>query len=140
MTITNPAPKTFACCTITTDSGTLTVPCEPINDHLAITPVFGMDADGSSLLGGDFIITHRATGMAVSDGPGCLECCRGAGRALVETGVDWGALNRDNVGNISQSWSDELRQRVAEARTVNWSCDAEYCEPWPAKAAAGGVR
>jgi hypothetical protein len=131
MTVTNPAPAPFATCQIATDSGTITVPCEPIGGGVVITPVFGMGTDGQSLLGGDFILTHEPTGTMLSDGPGCIECCRSAGKALVATGVDWLQFTRANSAEITASWSGEVRKAVAEARTVNWSCDAENCDPWP---------
>jgi hypothetical protein len=130
----NPAPAPFANCEVITTNGAIVVPCEPISDDLAITPVFGMDALGNSVLGGDFVITHRATGRTVSDGPGCIECCRSAGKALVATGVDWSLLTSDNLAEQTAAWGDEVRRAVAEARTVNWSCDAEDCEPWPGQA------
>lgn len=123
---------TFPTCVVTTASGPFTVICEPISDALAITPYFGTDDDDNPILGGDFVITHRATGMIVSDGPGCIQCCRSAGKALTAIGVDWDSLSPESVGELPA----DVRRAVAEARTVNWSCDAEYCEPWPEGAAA----
>lgn len=133
--MTKPVP-TFPTCIITTTEGTVTVPCEPIGEHLAITPTFGMTDDLQGVLGGTFVITHRVTGKAVSDGPGCIECCRSAGKALLATGVDWSAITEDNASEFWATMPDELRRAVAEARTVNWSCDAEYCDPWPTEARA----
>jgi hypothetical protein len=130
MTITNPAPAPFATCEISTDSGTITVPCEPIGNGMVITPTFGMDEDGKSLLGGDFIITHEPTGTILSDGPGCIECCRSAGKAILATGIDFAELDRTNSAEVAASWSDDVRMAFSEARQVSWSCDAENCNPW----------
>lgn len=127
----NPAPAPLATCTITTDSGPVVVPCEPISDALAITPAFGMDEHGKTMLGGNFLITHLPSGRHISDGPGCINCCRSAGRALMELGIDWSAADAENIDALIKSWSPELLRAVAEARTVAWSCDADYCAPWP---------
>jgi hypothetical protein len=129
MTITNPAPAALAVATISTDSGDVTVPCEPVNEWIAITPVFGMDHEGRSWLDGRFIVTHLPTGMSLVEGPGCINCCRNAGRALAATSVDWSVLTRENSAEISKSWPAEVRLVIAEARAVEWVCDAEYCEP-----------
>ncbi|AEV86702.1 hypothetical protein ACWT_5685 [Actinoplanes sp. SE50] len=126
----------FPACTVVTSNGPVTVPCEPISDDLAITPVFGMTEDFRAVLGGDFLITHRATGLHVSDGPGCIECCRSAGKALVATGVDWSAITAGGGAEFMRALPDETRRAVAEARTVSWSCDIEYCNPWPEGATA----
>lgn len=131
MRITNPAPAPFATCDIATDSGTITVPCEPVGNGIVITPVFGMDDDGNSLLGGDFILTHEATGTMLSDGGGCIECCRSAGKAILETGIDFSQIDRTNSAEVAAAWSDGVRQAFSEARMVNWSCDADLCDPWP---------
>ncbi|WP_045740900.1 hypothetical protein [Actinoplanes rectilineatus] len=121
----------FPTCTITTIQGPVTVPCEPIGEHLAIAPAFGMTEDFRAFLSGNFVITHRATGLHVSDGPGCIECCRSAGKALLATEVDWASITAEGSAEFWGSLTDEIRLAVAEARTVNWSCDAEYCNPWP---------
>lgn len=133
MTTTVPS---FPMCTITTADGTVVVPCEPLGGGLAITPVFGMTEDFRAALGGDFVLTHVETGLTLSDGPGCIECCRSAGKALLATGVDWSTLTSENVRELSATWSDEVRAQVAEARTVSWSCDAEDCDPWPEESVA----
>lgn len=128
--ITNPAPKPLAMVTVHTDSGDVAVPCEPVGDWLAITPAFGMDEDGNTFLQGGFTITHVPTGNDLSDGPGCIECCRRAAKALIETGVDWGALTGDDYGQATfESWSPEVREAVTLARLVEFCCDAEGCEP-----------
>ncbi len=134
MTITNPAPAPFATCDIATTDGTITVPCEPIGNGMVITPTFGMDEDGRSLLGGDFIITHEPTGTMLSDGAGCIECCRSAGKAILALGVDFSQMDLTNSADLSASWPDEAKLGFSEARAVNWSCDADYCEAWPADA------
>lgn len=121
----------FPTCTITTAEGPVTVPCEPISDDLAITPALGMTEDFRALLDGGFVITHRATGLYVSDGPGCIECCRSAGKALLATGVDWSAITAEVPAGFWQAMPTGTRMAVAEARTVSWSCDSEDCDPWP---------
>jgi hypothetical protein len=127
---TNPAPNPIAFCAVTTDSGPVTVICEPVNDTIVITPTFGMDENGNTHLRGDFVVTHRPTGRHLSDGSGCINCCRSAAHALIATGIDWAAVTADTLDAVVASWTIEQKTRVAAARTVAWSCDAEVCEPW----------
>lgn len=128
--ITNPAPADFALVTIVTDSGTLTVPCEPINDWLAITPAFGMDQDGRSLLVGAFTLTSRTTGTAVGDGAACINCCRAAGEKLANLpSADWSALNADNAAAWLAALDPEDQATFHLYRALEWGCAAEYCEP-----------
>jgi hypothetical protein len=128
--ITNPAPKPLAICTVTTDSGSVTLPCEPINEWLAITPVFGMDDDGNSALDGGFTITHRPTGGNIVEGPGCIECCRSAGKVLDGLGIDWAGLTKETSNAWAAALPDDVKRKFAEARAVAWSCDSYTCEPW----------
>lgn len=130
MTITNPAPKAFALVTVTTDSGDLTMPCEPINEWLAITPSFGMDEDGNSHLHGAFTVMHRPTGRNVVEGEGCIECCRSAGKALAALDADWSTLTPANSVEWSAALSDDTKVAFTAARSVGWLCDAKDCEPW----------
>jgi hypothetical protein len=123
-----PAPRPFATVVINTNSGPVAVPCEPINDWLAITPMFGMDADGNTNLVGGFTVTHRPTGMWLAEGPGCIECCRWSGRMLASTGIDWSALTSENSLEFSTGWSVEDTTAVAVARALEWGCDAEVCD------------
>lgn len=121
----------FPTCIITTADGSVTVPCEPIGEHLAITPTFGMTEDLRAVLGGDFVITHRRSGKVISDGPACIECCRSAGKALLATSIDWAAITEENAAAFLKALPEDAVRALAEARTVNWTCDAEDCEPWP---------
>lgn len=123
---TKPAP--FVYMTVHTECGPIEVPCEPIDDWLAITPTVGMDDAGNSILVGDFTIAHRPTGRMVSEGPGCIECCRYAGRKLAELGVDWSALVVDNSREWAAGLTTEQQQQLAEHRAVAWRCDAEPCD------------
>ena len=125
--ITNPAPKPMPVVTVATDSGNLVVPCEPINEYLAITPAFCMDQDGNGLLDGGFAITHTPTGAAITDGTGCIECARAAGKRLAA--LDWSAVTQDNTEEWAGRLSDEDRQTLLHYRALEWGCDAEYCEP-----------
>lgn len=128
-TITNPAPAPIAVATITTDSGNLTVPCEPINDWLAITPAFGMDDEGKSWLDGGFTITHLGTGRAVSDGAACINCCRASGKKLASLATaDWSALTEDNATDWLARLSDEDRSTFGLYRALEWGCDADLCD------------
>lgn len=127
-TVISPAPKPLATVVVNTNSGPVTVPCEPINDWLAITPMFGMDRDGNTNLDGGFTVTHRQTGLALAEGPGCIECCRWSGRMLANTGIDWSALTSENSLEFSVGWSTEDKTAVAVARALEWGCDAEVCE------------
>jgi len=126
---TPPAPLAFT--TVSTSNGDVTVPCEPINDWLAITPVFSMDAGGKTWLNGGFTVTHRPTGLIVADGPGCIECCRAAGKELASLDVDWATLNAGNGREWAAALSDGTKRRLGNARAVDWSCDADYCYPRP---------
>ncbi|MFB6392568.1 hypothetical protein [Polymorphospora lycopeni] len=128
MTITNPPPKPFALATLTTDSGNLTLPCEPITEHIVITPSIGMDEHGNSLLMGTFQVTHQPSGLNMGDGSGCINCCRRAGRALAALSVDWSQITVENSRELSAAWSDEVKMSVAVARTVEWGCDTDYCD------------
>lgn len=127
-TIKNPAPAPFAMTTVHTDSGNLTTPCEPVNEWLAITPEIGMEEDGTSRLIGAFVVTHRPTGTVLTEGGGCIECARLAGRELAALDVDWSTLTSD----YAEAWFAELPQDVKyrfwEVRPVEWACDAEPCE------------
>jgi hypothetical protein len=131
MPVTNPAPKPFATIEVFTDSGKVTVPCEPVGNGIVITPSFGMDDDGNSLLLGAFQLTHEKTGLMLSEGGGCITCCRSAGKAMLATGVDFSQIGRDNGAEVAASWDEVVRYVVAEARAVEWACDADYCDPWP---------
>ncbi|MDH6460152.1 hypothetical protein M2302_000303 [Micromonospora sp. A200] len=125
--ITTPAPFPFA--TITTDSGTLTVPCEPINDWLAITPATGKTDDGRPVLGGTFTITHLATGATIADGDACINCCRASGRKLASLQTaDWSALTANNAADWFAGLSEDDRHTLSLYRALEWGCDAEYCE------------
>jgi hypothetical protein len=128
--ITNPAPAPLATCTVSTDSGDIVVPCEPINEWLAITPEFAMDDDGNTLLTGRFNLTHRPTGLEFGDGSGCAQCVRSAGQWLATLNLDWSALRPDSNAEWLAGLSQEQRFELGDARAINWSCDAEDCEPW----------
>lgn len=126
--ITNPAPAPFPYTTIATDSGQLTIPCEPINEWIAITPVLGMDKDGNAFLG-TFTITHRPTGSTLGDGDACINCCRASGRKFASLpSADWSALTADNAAEWLASLTEEDRQTFHLYRALEWGCDAEYCE------------
>lgn len=128
MTITNPAPAPLAMCTISTDSGPTTIVCEPISDSIVITPAFGMDDEGKTWLLGGFVLTHVPTGGSISEGQGCIECCRANGRALAALPVDWSALTKTNAADWSAGWPDDLKSKFSDYRAVEWGCDAENCE------------
>ncbi|WP_433651062.1 hypothetical protein ACQP2C_00015 [Micromonospora zamorensis] len=120
---------TFPTATIVTDKGTLTVPCEPINDWLAITPVTGLTDDGQPVLGGTFTVTHLPTGTTLGDGDACINCCRASGRKFASlTTADWSALNADNAADWLAALSHDDRQAFGLYRALEWGCDAEYCD------------
>lgn len=122
---TPPAP--LATVTVTTNSGPVTVPCEPVTDQIVITPVFEMDDQGKTCLTGDFTVTHRSSGRTIADGSGCIECCRWSARMLASTSIDWSLLTPDNTAEISRGWSVEDKTTVSHARALSWICDAECC-------------
>ncbi len=124
----NPAPADLATVTITTDSGKVTTPCEPINDYLAITPAFGMDTDGKTWLLGGFTITHRVTGTSIAEGMGCVECCRWAGKEMAALEADWSTLTSDNGKGWFAAIPEAAQRRFMEVRAVEWMCDAETCD------------
>jgi hypothetical protein len=126
-TVVNPAPKPFPVAVLSTDSGPLTVPCEPVNDSLAITAEFAMDESGAGFLLGTFLVTHLGTGRSVTDG-GCVECARRAGKALAALPVDWSTLTQANVDEWTAGVPDEAKRELAIIGEVAWACDAEYCE------------
>lgn len=129
-TIKNPSPKPLSVATISTDSGTVTVPCEPVNEWLAITPVFGMDRDGNTFLEGTFTITHQPTGIKLADGCGCIVCARNAGKAIAELGIDWSGLGMDHDANTAwfAGLPEETKRDFQMVRDVEWLCDANYCQ------------
>jgi hypothetical protein len=126
-TITNPAPAEFPTVTIATDSGTLTVPCETINEWLAITPVTGTDDEGKSRLVGGFTITHIPTGMDICEGCACINCCRRAGKKFSAMHADWSSLTAENSSEWSAALSERDRHAFGLYRALEWGCDAELC-------------
>lgn len=126
--MTTTAPAELAMCKISTNSGDTLVPCEPINEWLAITPDFGMDKDGKTSLSGAFAVTFRPSGTRLSEGAGCIECCRSAGKALAALDVNWSTLTADTGAEWLAALPAETQHALAEARTVEWLCDAELCE------------
>jgi hypothetical protein len=127
-TIKNPAPAEFPTVTIATDSGTLTVPCEPINEWLAITPGTGTDDEGNSRLVGGFTITHVPTGMNTCEGFACINCCRGAGEKFAALHADWSSLTAENSIEWFAALSEQDRDTFGLYRGLEWGCDAELCE------------
>lgn len=101
---------------IATKNGLVTVPYEPIDDWLCITPT--IQSEGSRVRLGDFTLTHRATGRALSQ-PGCAECCREAGHAVSKLGLDWSGVTADT----SKAWV----QRLAEDQAIR--ADDGACDP-----------
>lgn len=126
------APKPLAMATITTDQGSVLVPCEPINEWLAITPEFYMDDQGKTWLDGTFQITHLPTGMAFSTESGCIACARNAGRSLVALDLDWPTLNAATSTEEREAWSaaltDKQRLVLSTVRNLDFMCDADYCD------------
>lgn len=84
------AARQFPTCDIATArSGPLTVPCQPLNDWLAITPsVAAGEPDDMPVFTGGFQVTHRPTGWAFSAIAGCLNCARAVGKRLGEIGEE----------------------------------------------------
>jgi hypothetical protein len=104
----------------TPDGVPVTLPCEPINDVLAITPVLGR---GRFI--GTFTITHRPTGREFTESGGCIDCCREAGRLLAEVAVDWSALTADNSLDWLMALPADAQAAVTKARAI--SCDQWHC-------------
>lgn len=127
-TVRNPAPRALAFVDIDTDSGAVRLICEPINEWLAITPFFGMDSDGKTWLDGTFTVTHIPTGRNIVDGSGCIACCRHAGKVLSALAADWSTLTSTNGTEWSANLDEATQRAFAEARPVEWACDAEYCD------------
>ena len=122
-------------CTIAMDNDTtLTVPCEALNEALAITPKFAVSpATGRGIFGGTFVVTHIPTGRSVSGGSGCIECCRATGNALLATGIDW-SFGYDDRYAVTDLWSEQTKRAVKKARSIAESCGAENCAHSPTNA------
>ncbi|MEU8371175.1 hypothetical protein [Micromonospora tulbaghiae] len=121
----------FPTATIVTDEGTVIVPCEPINDWLAITPATGRTDDGRYVLGGTFTITHLPTGATIADGDACINCCRASARKIGSLATaDWSTLTADNTSEWSAALSEQDRETLALYRALEWGCDADLCQ-WP---------
>jgi hypothetical protein len=133
-TVTNPAPCPLVTVTLSTDSGDVEVPCEPINEWLGITAAFGMDDAGRTFLDGRFTITHRPTGLNFVASPGCIQCCRSAGRAMVALDLDWPSLTAANGTEWAKALPDDVRVAFADARSVGFYCTAGACPLWPSEA------
>ncbi|TBL29076.1 hypothetical protein EYA84_25330 [Verrucosispora sp. SN26_14.1] len=127
-TITNPAPAPLATATVTTDSGPIVLPCEPISEWLAITPVVGMDKDGKTWFDGGFTITHLPTGLAFGEGPACINCCRSSGQKFAAMDTDWSALTAATASEWAAGLSDADRETLMLYRPLEWRCDAELCD------------
>jgi len=123
-----PAPAPLATAAVYTNSGTVVVPCEPINEWLAITPVFSMDMDGKTWLDGTFSITHLPTGQAFSEGSGCINCCRRAAAGLLALDADWSLLPGTNGAEFVASLDEHQKFELSTLRELDWSCDADYCD------------
>lgn len=128
MTVDNPAPNPFPTVTVRTDSGDVVVPCEPVNEWLAVVGGFGMGGDGQGRLSGRFGVVHRSRGLAITEGGGCITCARHAGAVLAATGIDWQAFTVGNTALVSAGWTDRQKMLVASVRAVWWICDAEQCD------------
>jgi hypothetical protein len=121
-------PKPLAMATLDTNSGPVTLPCEPVNEWLAIVPHVFMDEDGKTWLGGDFTVVHLPSQLEIVEGAGCIHCCRRAGRLLADAAVDWSTLTADNSRDWSTGLGEDTKMALAVARAVEWGCDAELCE------------
>jgi hypothetical protein len=127
MTLTITTPPAWSTTVIQTGLGPLTVPSEPINDWLHITPSVGMTDEGRSRLLGRFVITHTPTGLTITSGSACIWCCRTAGEQLDRLDVDWATLADEAAGPAH--WSSDARQAYLAAITINAECDADSCLP-----------
>ena len=122
--IKKPAPAPLAFTMVRTDSGEVSLPCEPINEWLAITPVVGMDVDGKTWLIGTFMVTHRPTGTALLFSSGCIYCCRQSAEVFAR--FDWSSTaDEGGVEAMVAAFDDEQRRVFSLAMNV-W-CDTEYC-------------
>lgn len=128
MHVTAPAP--LATATVATNSGPVTVVCEPVNEWLAITPGFGMDPEGKTWLTGTFYVTHLPTGTRLAGGDEgvCVNCCRKASLELAAMSADWTALTTDNSIEWANALPDDAKAALTGARDVSWTCDTEYCD------------
>lgn len=102
---------------------TLVVPCEPINEWLAVTP--HIDGENGGLYG-TFAVTHLPTGLRAS-GDACIECARAAGRALAALPVDWSTVTRDGFKEWMQALPDGMWNAVYEAAHSVAYCYSMRC-------------
>jgi hypothetical protein len=105
--------------------------CEPVGAHLALVPTFWMDRHGHTRLSGRYAIVHTPSGMALSDGDGCIACARHHARHLASTDADWGDLTADNTRDWSAALTPDAKVAVSMYRALAFGCDAEDCGPWP---------
>lgn len=94
------------------------VPCEPINELLAITPALSSSGEQPALLG-SFLISHRPTGMRLPAW-GCLSCCRSVGEQIAALGIDWNTGDADHQafeGPNNQKFLERLDTAQREALT-----------------------
>lgn len=127
-----PVPPPFPTVTVHTSDGDVTMPCEPVGEHLAITATFLMlegETPGTFevSLPGTFDVRLRSTGVALTETGGCIACARRYARLLIESPVDWSATEKQ-ITEQAMALPEQQRSELASGRDMSWSCDAEWCD------------
>jgi hypothetical protein len=115
----------FPTTTLKTVDSSITVPCEPVADGLAITAYLDLEY-ARPHFGGGFTLTHTPSGYMISPGQACLECARESGRLLAELDVDWTAINPANPGTVKASLGDHYAAAMSALRLFT-KCTQRMC-------------
>ncbi|MEU7972191.1 hypothetical protein AB0B48_09120 [Micromonospora sp. NPDC049089] len=105
--------------------GRMTVPYEPISDHLVITPSAYL-SEGAPRLASTFAVTHLPTGRRIG-ARACLNCCRTVGQQLADIpGIDW---NTTTTGDDFKALVGKATfNEVAATSRKLLSCLSEACD------------
>jgi hypothetical protein len=127
-----PTPPPFPTVTLHTPDGDVTMPCEPVGEHLAIVAALGMtegEQPGTfkAMLTGAFDIVLRTTGKSLATG-GCISCARDHAEVLaVWPGINWGADEAELQAQVAKL-PEATRREFASGADLSWGCDAEWCD------------
>lgn len=108
---------------IVVDGHEIRVPviCEPVGDHLAVTPGIIRKED-ALVLAGDFVVTHRPTGRRIGRWGVCHTCALQLARGLATLDtVDWA------THQVGEQPGPEAWQLIGMAE----ACDADDCHTIP---------
>jgi hypothetical protein len=110
---------------LSSPTGNITVPCEPIASGIAITPYLDL-GEGVYQLGGGFAITHTPSGKTFVHGQACIECARSAARQLGALDVDWTTIDPTDKGTMQASLGEKLTDAGKALRPFT-NCVQQVC-------------